>query len=162
VPVKEDITPYVLEADCLPPREEVLAERYHYRPCPADNLLPALRVPYLHVFFEPGVHMDDFWTNRMPKKLRDRLAYLPVDRRDPQTEEPLSPPIIGWGVHIVEGPNWPAFFVLSWLAIGASFVLALAYCAVAGDVSGAFGMASYLVGVVTVGVTGATVGAWRL
>lgn len=142
MPVKKYVVPEVLQSACLPPQEEVDLKNYHYAPCPADVQNPVLRLPYLHVLLEPGNHLDDFWTNRTPKKLRQELKY-----------QIGGSPAIGWGVHIVEGPNWNALAVLTTIFVISSLVLALVYSLAMNDVSTGFTMGSFLLAAQTLVVT---------
>jgi len=59
-------------------------------------------------------------------------------------------PIIGWGIHLVEGPNWMAFFVVSEVVLVLSLVTAVGYSGWSGDVSSGFAMAQYVVSVLAV------------
>ncbi|MCJ1475836.1 hypothetical protein MMC13_004500 [Lambiella insularis] len=141
IPIKTEICPEVISFPDLPPTEEVHVKKtYHYAPCPQSVKNPLLRIPYLHVLFEPGNHLDRFWSNRVPKKLDTKIIY-----RDG------IEPVIGWGVHIVEGPNWVAFSVLSEIVLVLSAVLALVWSLLAKDVSGGFAIGAYVVGALAVG-----------
>lgn len=139
-----DIASRILECS-LPPREEVeVKQNYHYAPCPPDvRDDQTLGLPFLHVLLEPGNHLDDFWTNYVPKKLRQELQY---QRGGPG-------PVIGWGVHVVEGPNWCAVAVLAVVFVVMSLGLALACSLATGDVSGAFTVGSFVLAAETLIVT---------
>ena len=141
IPLKEQHVPEILESACLPPEEEVRNKNYHYAPCPQEVKNTLLRVPWLHVLFEPGAHSSDFWTQRTPKKLAQMLNY------------PSSKPVIGWGVHIVEGPNWHAFTLLIIIFNFLSLLIAFIYSVVKIDVSGGFAVGSYFIAVETMVVT---------
>ncbi|MCJ1370650.1 hypothetical protein MMC20_001863 [Loxospora ochrophaea] len=134
VPVKYDVCPLVIEVPDLPPVKEVLDGKYHYRPCPQDIKNPQvlLRVPFLHVFLEPGFHYDRFWTERLPKKLGVRLEYDTTDQ-----------PIVGWGIQIIDGPNWIAFCVLSGLVCVLSLLISLVVSMLSKNTSG-FEVGSYI------------------
>ncbi|MCJ1395077.1 hypothetical protein MMC18_007958 [Xylographa bjoerkii] len=141
IPIKTEICPEVLSFPDLPPSEEVHVKKtYHYTPCPQSVRNPVLRIPYLHVLFEPGNHLDRFWSNRVPKKLNSEIRY--GDGVEP---------VIGWGVHVVEGPNWVAFSVLSEIVLLLSGVLALGWSLLARDVSAGFTVGAYVVAVLAVG-----------
>lgn len=133
------LCPEVLSFPDLPPEEEVRRGNYHYVPCPQDIKNPLLRIPYLHVLFEPGNHLNQFWMNRTPKKLDTRIEYgTGVE------------PIIGWGVHLVEGPNWMAFSIVSEIVLVMSLLLSVVYSVFTRDVSAGFTMGAYLVAVLAV------------
>lgn len=136
-----DIAPEILDFPCLPPKEEVDNGNYHYEPCPA-NVNIVLRYPYLHVLFEPGNHLDRFWTRRTLKKLKHTLEYAGDGN-----------PVIGWGVHIVEGPNWSAFIVLTAMFMAASLVLSTVYSILQDDVSSGFAMGSFFLAAETILIT---------
>jgi hypothetical protein len=95
-----DVCPEVLEAPALPPEEEVIVRKnYHYAPCPSDIRNPALRIPYLHSLFAPGgAHLKDFWLQRTPKKLNERIPEQPHPSGQPA--------VIGWGLYIGRGQDW--------------------------------------------------------
>lgn len=119
----------------------LIKKNYHYHPCPRQVKSPLLRIPWLHILFEPGTHSGDFWTKRTPKKLVQMLSY------------PGPDPVIGWGVHIVEGPNWYAIAALTIIVNVLSVLLALIYSAVASDVSTGFAVGSFFLAVGTLVVT---------
>lgn len=137
-----DIAPRILEC-CLPPPEEVETKKnYHYAPCPPDVQEQSLGLPFLHVLLEPGNHLDDFWTNHMPKKLKQELKY-----------QRGMGPVIGWGVQIVEGPNWHALAVLTVMFVMMSVALALMYSFMTRDVSSGFTVGSFVMAAETLVVT---------
>lgn len=106
----------VLNFPALPPEEEVKVEkRYHYVPCPKDIEDPLLQVQFLHEYFKPGRHLGKFWLNRLPKKLKEKLLLN------------TKGSAIGWGIHIVEEPNWFAFGLVAVGVVALSGVLALIY-----------------------------------
>lgn len=78
----------------------------------------------------------------MPKKLRKELEY----KSGPD-------PVIGWGVHIIEGPNWHALAVLTIVFVAVSLILALVYSFVTSDVSSAFTLGSFVLAAETLVVT---------
>lgn len=138
VPVRTNITSRVYEPS-LPPEEQVKAKIYAYTPCQPATKDP-LALPFFHSLLEPGQHLDDYWTRYMPKKLREVLAY------NPQSAEP----VIGWGLYIIEGPNW---YVLTWLTlifVVFSVALALVYSCVTRDVSSGFTVGSFVLGALAV------------
>jgi hypothetical protein len=135
VPIKKDICPEILKSQVLPPDHEVLQTKtYHYHPCPPDADFVCY-IPNLHQIFEPGEHLGlGFWQRRTPKKLHTRIAFsYGID------------PVIGWGLHIVEGPNWVAFLVASQLVLLLTLSLVVLYSALTEDVSAGFGIGSYVV-----------------
>lgn len=136
-----DITPRILEP-CLPPPEDVHDKTYHYAPCPPDIHAQELGLPFLHVLMEPGNHFDDFWTNHVPKKLRERLHY----QKGPE-------PVVGFGLYVTERPNWQALAMLTTFFTLASFVLAVIYSVVMKDVSSGFGIGSFGVAAFTLAMT---------
>lgn len=52
---------------------------------------------------------------------------------------------MGWGIHIIEGPNVKAIFVLHVILIIFSLTGAIAWAVLKGDVQGGFGIAGFVV-----------------
>jgi hypothetical protein len=102
-----------------------------------------LNISYLHSFFAPDPHLHNFWTKLTPKK---RHARLPAAPGDPATG---TRPVVGWGVHIVERPNWCAWSVLTELLLVLSLVWAVLYAALRRDVSGGLAVAQSVVAALT-------------
>lgn len=59
-------------------------------------------------------------------------------------------PIIGWGIHLVEGPNWMAVLAVSEVVLVLSLVVAVGYSVGRGDVSSGFAMGAYVATVLAV------------
>lgn len=93
----------------IPPAIEVQEKRYHYYECPLKPLPPIDRRTFFHYFWDHDKHpppgrnliFESLFTSRLPKKLGDSI----FNQREPKLQ-------LGWGVHIIEGPNKP---VLAWL-----------------------------------------------
>src|SRR5277367_5290823 len=131
--MKATVHAAVLDFPTLPPEEEVkVKKRYHYVPCPKDIENPLLQVQFLHEYFKPGRHLGKFWLNRLPKKLKEKLT---------NNSDCLA---IGWGIHIVEEPNWYAFGLVAIAVLAFSGVLSVVYSVCARDVSGGFGVGAYM------------------
>lgn len=131
-------TPYIL-GRCLPPPTEVKAQNYHYEPCPSEVSNPIDGLGFMHVLLMPGEHFDSFWTNQVPKKLQKELKYKVGSKT----------PIIGWGLYIVESPNWHALTVLTIVTAIICLIIALVYSIVMKDASGGFTVGSFFLGVLT-------------
>lgn len=116
-------------------------KNYHYEPCPPQVQNVLLRIPLLHQLFQPGMHTTDFWTKRTPKKLVQMLDY------------PSPDPVIGWGIHIIEGPNWHALGVLTMIFNVLSLAIASIHSVVRSDVSSGFAVGSFFLAVETMIVT---------
>ena len=89
--------------------------------------------------------MPTIW-NRIPRKLRAELAVCPTRGTG-----------VGWGLHLAEGTEWFAFFVLGCVGFGACLVVAVVWTVVREDVQGGFGVGAFLLAFVVfcggVGVT---------
>ena len=145
VPTKTEAAVGVLESS-FPPPEEVRVQRYHYTPCPL-NINPPFAVNiFLHAFYDPREHTFQFWLERLPKKLRDRLQY--THPTPDTTDEHI--PRMGWGIHIIEGINW--LTVTVWLI---AMLLLTCFFSVLwsvlrhGNVQDGFSIGQYLVAVET-------------
>lgn len=78
----------------------------------------------------------------MPKKLKQELEY-----------QSGPDPVVGWGLHIVEGPNWYALAVLAAIFVVMSLALALVYSFVRSDVSSGFAVGSFMLAAETLVMT---------
>lgn len=66
---------------------------------------------------------------------------------------PSPNPVIGWGVHIVEGPNWHTLIVLTIICNILSLAISSIYSLVTSDVSSGFAVGSFFLAVETMVVT---------
>ncbi|KAL9107177.1 MAG: hypothetical protein Q9227_007877 [Pyrenula ochraceoflavens] len=146
VPLKQATQPWNFVSPSLPPEEEVKRQNYLYIPCPQDEYeITGLTDAMLHSLLEPGPHLDSFWLNLFPKKLKVPLSYVPSHGGAIINN-------MAWGIRIRRGLNWAAVLWLLVLTVTISGVAAIIYSAVARDPSGAFTMAGYAVTVVAVGI----------
>lgn len=144
IPVGLTVQPWHFSSPSLPPEPEVKVKKnYHYHPCPPDDVdLTCLRGAILHSLLKPGPHLDEFWLNRFPKKLREGLVY----------RSGLADGNIGWGIHIVHGPNAVLIVWLALVVTTTSGLLGIAYSVVRKDPGGGFGMASWVVGLLALAI----------
>ena len=135
----------------IPPEIEVKEQRYHYYECPLDPLPPIDARTFFHYFREHASHppcsgnqaFDTLFYNRLPKKLGSSVLL----QTDPGKLH------LGWGVHVIEGPNKP---LLAWLAAGIlvfSFVVSVAYDIILKNKDSGFGIGQWLVAVLTAALT---------
>ena len=103
---------------------------------------PLLHDQFIHELLIPGPHLDRYWIRTFPKKLNERLKY---------TSD--QPPCFGWGVHIIESPNWYAIASLMFVLVILSGILSVVYSIARKDVSAGFSIGAYCVAIVTLGVT---------
>lgn len=126
----------------LPP--ETLREEYTYNPMPADMIPPLGENYMMHLFAHPD-HADPRAKedlNRIPKKLKDRLAICPTQGRG-----------VGWGVHFVEGWHFSALFLVAYVVfLIASLVFFVCWAVLKQDVQGASGVAAYILTFTTLSV----------
>ncbi|KAF2806491.1 uncharacterized protein BDZ99DRAFT_337798, partial [Mytilinidion resinicola] len=128
--------------DSIPPECEVVAQRYHYHECPLYPLPPMDYRSFLHFFGSQGKHTHskcNLWLDRLPKKVGNSIKV----QHDPNVLQ------LGWGVHIVEGPNW---LVISWTMFGlllVSFLVSLIYALAAKSQESGFGIGQWIVGVLS-------------
>lgn len=126
----------------LPPETEVKQlKNYEYNPCPPDIEDPLLHNQFIHELLKPGPHLDSYWVDTFPKKLKGKLQYISGQRP------------VGWGIIINEGINWlvllfGVFGILLFSGIG---VVLYAICTK--DVSSAAAIGAYFVAVTTLAVT---------
>lgn len=140
--MRTEICPANLRYPSFPPEEEVKTKgNYLYTPCPIDIEDPFLNNQFIHELLTPGPHLDRYWVDSFPKKLNGKLEYISGQRP------------FGWGIHIVEGPNWYAFAFLACTIVTLSGVLSVIYAILRQDISSAFGMGSYIISVLALFVT---------
>jgi len=132
----------IRKEDDLPP--ETLREEYTYDPMPADMIPPLGENYMMHLFAHPD-HADPRAKedlNRIPKKLKDRLAICPTQGRG-----------IGWGVHFIEGWHLSALSLVAYLVfLIASLVFFVCWAVLKQDVQGASGVAAYILAFTTLSV----------
>ena len=91
----------------IPPEVEVKEGRYHYYECPLQQMPPMDTRTFFHYFWDHTSHAptnDLTFHDRLPKKLGCSLLMA-------SSATPLT---MGWGVHIIEGVNWP---LLPWIVV---------------------------------------------
>ncbi|KAL9118045.1 MAG: hypothetical protein Q9187_005412 [Circinaria calcarea] len=119
----------------LPPETEVIAKRYEYDPCPLRPPPPIPSHIFLHYLNSSREHPRSLWLDRLPKKLTESIK---------QSTDPLP---IGWGIHIIEGPNRRAMFWITVLIVLLSIIVSTTWTAVKGDIQGGFGLGAWIVSV---------------
>ncbi|KAK3704978.1 hypothetical protein LTR37_013495 [Vermiconidia calcicola] len=135
----------------VPPAAEVRDEKYHYHECPLDPLPPIDSRTFFHYFWEHASHpvtsgsqaFDSLFFNRLPKKLGSSILV--------QTD--LGKLQLGWGVHIIEGPNKP---LLAWLATAIlvlSFVISVSYDVGTKNRESGFAIGQWMVAVLATALT---------
>lgn len=107
-------------------------------PCPLTDPPPIPTNVFLHLLDSKRSHVRDTWLNRLPKKLNDSIHHDPALLHS-------GSQALGWGVHIIEGPNEVAIMWLTMATICVSFCSAVTWAVVMRDVQGAFGIAAFIV-----------------
>ncbi|KAF8860598.1 hypothetical protein BDZ45DRAFT_309778 [Acephala macrosclerotiorum] len=127
----------------MPPPQLVIEKRYHYRPCPVDVTIDTYlpEMAFWHQFYNPHDCIDGWWLNRLPTKLTTRLVFTP---------ESLS---VGWGLHIEETLNFGAATILFVGIVLCSCLISLIWSVLRDDVSGGFGVGSFLTSVGSIVLT---------
>jgi hypothetical protein len=101
MPVHTEIYVGIIVKPDIPGEKEVLYKRtYEYRPVPLN--VKVLQIP-AHELLTPGPHLNCFWRDRFPKKLKTMLLW------DEQAD------CLGWGIHVTEGWNRPLANLLALL-----------------------------------------------
>jgi hypothetical protein len=101
------------------------------------------QIPLSHLC-TPGPHLDNFWLTLSPKKLSTPLLRTPG---------PAGQRVLGWGIHIKERLNWVAILAAILFVLVLSGIVVLCYAMITSDISSAFGLGAYLVGMLTVYIT---------
>jgi hypothetical protein len=104
-----------------------------------------------HLYDHPD-HADDLpiCFSRVPRKLRERLTVTPATGTND-----------GWGICFIESLSWPRVCMLGLLGILASTIFGMAWTVAKDDIQGGFGVASYMLGVIVLGL-GALQGAFEM
>jgi hypothetical protein len=126
-----------IKAPSLPPPELVIKRQYRYAPCPIetelDSFLPELG--FWHQFYNPFTCAQLWWLTRLPTKLETQLQFNPGVQ------------CLGWGTHLEETLNMFVITSLSFVIIISSYLISILWSVIRKDVSGGFGMGSFLVSV---------------
>ena len=131
-----DVRPWNFRSPDLPPEIEVINKRtYHYAPCPIEGNPNELNREVVHSLLQPDKpHLDRFWLDLFPKKLKEQLLY------NTGSTEMCS----GWGIHIVEGVNRLTVVLLAIALLGVSGVLGTTYTVITHDASSGFAIATFV------------------
>ena len=138
-----DIRPLVgtMANPSVPPEIEVREGRYHYIPCPIDEP-PMPSNVFMHYFTSAAnVHNTNLWGSRLPQKLGASLFF---------SNEPLS---TGWGILIVEGPNWFLFWTAMIICLVVNGLLIGLYSRFRNDNPSGVAIGSYLLSIQAMGLT---------
>ena len=120
----------VMACPSVPPPEEVQARRYVYYPCPIEEP-PMGSDAFVHYLQAPEAdHAEEFfWGTRFPTKLNESF---------------LVRPSVGWGIQILEGPNWALFWTAMAFFTLASGLVAGLFAWLAGDTATAVAIGLWL------------------
>lgn len=139
VPVREKTQPWNFTSPALPPEQEVRQQRYLYAPCPHDDYeIASLDHVMMHSLLTPGPHLDRFWLDQFPKKLKVPLSY----RYGSGTSD--APANVAWGLRLRYGVNWTAMLWVLVVVVALSGAAAIVYSVVLGDPGSAFQIAGYV------------------
>lgn len=130
----------------LPSQMDVKNGAYHYFECPLDPLPPIDHRTFFHYFWNHENHMSSqsrLFLDRLPKKLNTSMF---VGGQPDQLN-------LGWGVHIIEGPNKKAISMCVFGVVVASFIVSLTYSLVIHSQESGFGIGQWIVAVGTVGLS---------
>ena len=111
---------YNKQPDEIPPEEEVRDGHYHYYECPLKTMPPIDKRTFFHYFWDHANHFptDDLtFHDRLPKKLGCSILMA-------ASSTPLT---MGWGIHIIEGANWPLFPALVFAISLITLLISLGY-----------------------------------
>ena len=127
----------------IPSEEHIKNKEWEFCPCPCPLKEPP-PIPtniFLHHLNSTRSHPRSTWLNRLPKKLNHSIHECPNSVH-------VGWQAHGWGIHIIEGPNGKAILALTVITSALSLVAALVWASLKNDVSGAFGIAAFVVATV--------------
>ncbi|KAF2438997.1 hypothetical protein P171DRAFT_370751 [Karstenula rhodostoma CBS 690.94] len=121
---------------CVPPENE---PNYDFAPRPLAPLPPVPPEIFVHYLGHRGGSHNPasnrfVWTPRLPTRKLKRLIDCDV-------------PTYGWGIFIKEGPNRLLIFWMAILSVVCSVLLSILWATLKGDVQGASGLGSLILGV---------------
>jgi hypothetical protein len=128
----------------FPDKREVEERRYDYTPCPLTTRPTA--GTFLHYRRCQRCSPTTKWLPRVPKKLSP--ALLDVWRHAGPTDD-----VVGWGVHIIEGPNKKAITWLCLLLVVLSGIASLLYTSIKHDVASGVAIGAFLITAMTLMIT---------
>jgi hypothetical protein len=130
----------------LPPESEVKGGNYHYYECLLDPLPPIDHRTFMHYFWHHERHknsMSDIFLSRLPKKMNTSM-------RGQERHDQIN---LGWGVHIIEGPNKKAISLGLFVTVLLSFIVSLSYSIATHTTESGFGIGQWIVATLTVGLS---------
>ena len=129
----------VLKRPSIPPPAEVETKRYEYEPCPIDEP-PMDSDVFMHYLSAPDTeHTEElFWTLRFPRRINESF---------------LQNPGVGWGIQILEGPNWPLFWTFTTICTLLSGLIAGLFAWLKRDTASGVAIGAWLTAVQTMIVT---------
>jgi hypothetical protein len=141
----------VRKYDCILP--DTQKDNYVYRALPDEHEPPPIGKNRMRHLYDYPDHADDVLLDCfsvVPRKLRERLAVVPGKSRSE-----------GWGICFIEGVSWPRVCALGLAGVLASTIFGVVWTVVQKDIQGGFGVASYMLGVLVLGL-GALQGAFEM
>ena len=127
----------ILNPNSFPSEEDVSRQEYYYTPCPPRDDPPMPSDTFMHLMKCPREASRYDWFHRLPQKLSTSIT---------RSSEALPK---AWGVHIFEGPDYVNIYFTVICVLLVCTALVVAYVVKTKDVSGAAGIGSFLVTVVT-------------
>jgi hypothetical protein len=121
--------------ESVPPRG--FQEEYDFDPMPAETIPPIASNSMVHLYAQPSHASPDSHRlyRRIPKKLRVKLL-------SPSGSEYEQ--VVGWGILIIEGFHWEAFFLYSLSAFLACLLCGVVYAVLRDDIQGGFAIAGFM------------------
>jgi len=133
----------------LPPEEEVSSKRYHLFPYPLRD--PLASHLFMHAFLNPTIHYKRLALNLLPKKLGTRLSCVSNPLTTGLNPEPAAP--VGWGIYVIEGPNWPIIRLWVFGGLHIIGVISVLWCTLRHDVQGGMAIGALLVALLVAYIT---------
>lgn len=120
---------------CVPPKDD---SDYDFVPRPLAPLPPVPPEIFVHYLEHKNDPVSDIhrlvWTSRLPKRKAKRLIDCDIGT-------------YGWGIYIKEGPNRTFVFCMVVLSVLCSVLISVIWAGLKGDVQGATGLGTLVLGV---------------
>jgi hypothetical protein len=129
----------------LPPVEQVEGAKYHYHECALEPLPPIDHRTFFHYFWNHSSHLHSrstLFLNRLPKKMNTSV-------REQEQPDALN---LGWGLHIIEGPNRKMLSLSMFVILVVSLIISITYSIVTHAQESGFGIGQWMVATFTAGL----------
>jgi len=121
---KDSHKAHIFAEPAYPDKEAINSGEWHYNLHPPLKPMPS--TAFIHYLLHEAAPDDDRFQRRLPKKLRMSIFQS-------RASVPDYPIVFGWGIHIIEGPDWPKVIWIFITVLIACFTPLIAYVTINRD-----------------------------